>query len=62
MRSAQEHVRGKKHVQAARVKEARAAGRYCECCDKVFTGDNQVKEHMKGRKHREAAALAARGS
>ena len=53
----QEHLKGKKHVQAARVRDARAESRYCEACEVVFTGPGQLAEHCKGRKHKEAARL-----
>ena len=50
-----EHVKGKKHKQAERAKVAKDEGRYCETCDLIFTGPDQLKEHSKGKKHREKA-------
>ena len=55
-----EHLQGRKHAAAIRLRAARAEGRYCEVCALEFTGETQLTEHLKGRKHREKATAAAR--
>lgn len=48
-----EHLQGRKHALAVKVRDARAEGRYCEACEVAFTGPNQYTDHCKGRRHKE---------
>ena len=56
----QEHLKGRKHRDAARMRQAAAEGRFCETCSIVFTGAAQYKEHCQGKQHRSKLAASDR--
>lgn len=57
----QEHLKGRKHRDAARMQQAAAEGRFCETCGIVFTGAAQYKEHCQGKQHRSKLAAHGKG-
>ena len=54
-----EHLRGRKHRDAARFKEAACEGRFCATCGLAFTSAAQLKEHCNGKTHRSRLAAGA---
>ena len=54
-----EHLRGRKHRDAARFKEAACEGRFCATCGLAFTSAAQLKEHCNGKTHRSRVAAGA---